>query len=266
MRKLQRKNSQLLVQITHDQVRLAIQCQLSTVQSGIFGHIYDFYISRRVINERSYTQEFCRDGQELTLSPFPCCFASCSPLQRFRVLRDQRQGQHQREADLRAPRRPHLRQDVRELGHGSGSHHGGSHRQTHGCGSAPPAAGMQLLVTEGGGAAAGFRRGGGSLERSASASAAPATAAFSLDSGSNPPHLVESLNSSRVISKLYHPISRANNHINRYCKKKTKQKHSNIREYKKKAYLILSLLRVVVNTVCFERQERVHSRTYTADV
>lgn len=65
------------------------------------------------------------------------------------------------------------------------------------------------------------------------ASAAPATAAFSLDSGSNPPHLVESLNSSRVISKLYHPISRANNHINRYCKKK-KKTHSNIREYKKR--------------------------------
>ena len=35
---------------------------------------------------------------------------------RFGVLRGVGQGQHQRDADLRAPRRPHLRQDVQESG------------------------------------------------------------------------------------------------------------------------------------------------------
>lgn len=82
----------------------------------------------------------------------PCLFMfSCyllSPSWRFWVLWDQRQGQHQREADLRTSRWPNLRQDVRELGHWSGRHHRSSHCQTHRQRSTPPAAWMQLLVTD----------------------------------------------------------------------------------------------------------------------
>lgn len=66
---------------------------------------------------------------------------------RFRVFWDKRQGQHQREADLWASRRPNLRQDVWEFGRWSGCHHGSAHCQTHRQRSTPPAARLQLLVS-----------------------------------------------------------------------------------------------------------------------
>lgn len=148
--------------------------------------------------------------------------------QRFWVLWDQRQGQHQREADLRASCRPDLRQDVRELGHRSGRHHGSAHCQTHRHRSAPPAAWMQLLVTDDGGAAQVLL---GRL--SFQSLALPQRSSLLLEllfSGLRFKSSSTSwvIKSSCVISKLYRPISRANNQINRYCKKKKKR---NIREY-----------------------------------
>lgn len=68
-------------------------------------------------------------------------------LLRFWILWDQRQRQHQREADVRTPRRPNLRQDVREPGQRSGRDHGTAHHQAHGQRSATRAVGVQLLVT-----------------------------------------------------------------------------------------------------------------------
>lgn len=70
------------------------------------------------------------------------CFLFC----RFWVLWDECKRQHQCQADVRTSRRPNLWQDVWELGHWSGCHHGSPHRQTDRQRSTPPAAWMQLLV------------------------------------------------------------------------------------------------------------------------
>lgn len=105
---------------------------------------------------------------------------------RLWVLRDQRQGQHQCEADLRTSRWPYLRQDVRELGQWSGRHHRSSHCQTHRHRSAPPAARMQLLVTDVRRQRGGKRRSRKVVELCPSSALSLLLVLLSLDYSSNP--------------------------------------------------------------------------------